>query len=87
MGSGRHNGKTRSIEETTLDPPLGAAHTRLSNSRGRAVAYERVADYWGKAVNVNIGRDNFDELRFEYRRRDGRLRGLQISSRGLAHRE
>ena len=23
-------------------------------------------DYWGQAVNVNIGRDNFDELRFEY---------------------
>ena len=23
-------------------------------------------DYWGHAVNVNIGRDNFDELRFEY---------------------
>ena len=23
-------------------------------------------DYWGRNVNVNIGRDNFDELRFEY---------------------
>ena len=23
-------------------------------------------DYWGKDVNVNVGRDNFDELRFEY---------------------
>ena len=23
-------------------------------------------DYWGKDLNVNIGRDNFDELRFEY---------------------
>jgi microcin C transport system substrate-binding protein len=25
-----------------------------------------VKDYWGKDVNVNIGRDNFDEMRFEY---------------------
>jgi microcin C transport system substrate-binding protein len=25
-----------------------------------------VKDYWGKRLNVNIGRDNFDELRFEY---------------------
>jgi microcin C transport system substrate-binding protein len=25
-----------------------------------------VKDYWGKDLNVNIGRDNFDELRFEY---------------------
>ena len=23
-------------------------------------------DYWGKDLNVNVGRDNFDELRFEY---------------------
>src|SRR5207342_2619563 len=26
----------------------------------------RVHDYWGHAINVNIGRNNFDELRFEY---------------------
>jgi microcin C transport system substrate-binding protein len=63
------NGKTRSIEETTLDPPLGSGPYKIKQfSPGRAVAYERVADYWGKAVNVNIGRDNFDELRFEYYR-------------------
>ena len=24
------------------------------------------ADYWGKDLNVNIGRDNFNELRYEY---------------------
>jgi microcin C transport system substrate-binding protein len=35
-------------------------------SPGRSIVYERVKDYWGQAVNVNIGRDNFDELRFEY---------------------
>ena len=23
-------------------------------------------DYWGRDVNVNIGRDNFDEMRYEY---------------------
>ena len=23
-------------------------------------------DYWGKDLNVNIGRDNFDEIRYEY---------------------
>jgi microcin C transport system substrate-binding protein len=25
-----------------------------------------VNDYWGKDLNINIGRDNFDEIRFEY---------------------
>ena len=28
--------------------------------------YERVKDYWGTNLNVNVGRDNFDELRYEY---------------------
>jgi microcin C transport system substrate-binding protein len=30
------------------------------------VVYERVKDYWAKDLNVNIGRDNFDEIRYEY---------------------
>jgi microcin C transport system substrate-binding protein len=33
---------------------------------GRSIVYERVKDYWGKDLPVNIGRANFDELRFEY---------------------
>ena len=28
--------------------------------------YERVKDYWSRDLNVNIGQNNFDELRFEY---------------------
>ena len=44
-----------------------AAPTGSRNSwPGRTIVYERVADYWGKDINVNIGRDNFNELRFEY---------------------
>ena len=35
-------------------------------SPGRDVVFERVKDYWGEKLNVNVGRDNFDELRFEY---------------------
>jgi microcin C transport system substrate-binding protein len=61
------NGKKRSIGETTLEPPLGSGPYRIKDfSAGREVVYQRVPDYWGRAVNVNIGRDNFDELRFEY---------------------
>ena len=33
---------------------------------GRSIVYERVKDYWGKDLPVNIGRNNFDELRYEY---------------------
>ena len=61
------NGKKRDIGATTLEPPLGSAAYRIKEfSAGRSIVYERVKDYWGRAVNVNIGRDNFDELRFEY---------------------
>jgi microcin C transport system substrate-binding protein len=61
------NGKKRNIGETTLEPPLGSGPYHIKEfSAGRDIVYERVADYWGRAVNVNIGRSNFDQLRFEY---------------------
>ncbi len=61
------DGKKRDIGSTTLEPPLGSGPYRIKEfTPGRSIVYERVKDYWGSAVNVNIGRDNFDELRFEY---------------------
>lgn len=61
------NGKKRDISETTLEPPLGSGAYRIKTfSSGREVVYERVPDYWGKSLNVSVGRNNFDELRYEY---------------------
>jgi microcin C transport system substrate-binding protein len=61
------SGKKRDIAATTLEPPLGCGAYRIKDfTPGRSIVYERVPDYWGKDVNVNIGRDNFAELRFEY---------------------
>ena len=60
-------GKKRDVGSTTLEPPLGNGAYRIKEFvPGRTVVYERVKDYWGKDLGVNIGRDNFDELRFEY---------------------
>ena len=60
-------GKKRDIGLTTLEPPLGNGAYKIKEFvAGRTVVYERVKDYWGKDLNVNIGRDNFDEIRFEY---------------------
>jgi microcin C transport system substrate-binding protein len=60
-------GRKRDIGATTLEPPLGNGAYRIKDFvPGRTVVYERVKDYWAKDLNVNIGRDNFDELRFEY---------------------
>jgi microcin C transport system substrate-binding protein len=61
------SGNKRDIAATTLEIPLGCGAYRLKDFvAGRSVVYERVADYWGKDLSVNIGRDNFNELRFEY---------------------
>jgi len=61
------SGNKRDIGATTLEPPLGNGAYRIKEFvAGRSIVYERVKDYWGKDLNVNIGRDNFDELRFEY---------------------
>ena len=60
-------GKKRDITATTLEVPLGCGAYKLKSFEvGRRTVYERVKDYWGRNLNVNIGRDNFDELRFEY---------------------
>jgi microcin C transport system substrate-binding protein len=60
-------GKRRDVGATTLEPPLGNGAYKIKDFvPGRTVVYERVKDYWAKDLNVNIGRDNFDEMRFEY---------------------
>lgn len=61
------NGKARDIGASTLEPPLGSGPYRIGEFQpGRSIVYQRVKDYWGSAIPVNIGRDNFDELHFEY---------------------
>jgi len=61
------SGKKRSIGETTLEPPLGSGPYRVKDfSAGRNIVFERVKDYWGRDLNVNVGQNNFDELHYEY---------------------
>jgi microcin C transport system substrate-binding protein len=61
------NGNKRDIGQTRLEAPLGCGPYRVKSfTAGRTVIYERVPDYWGKDLNVNVGRNNFDEIRYEY---------------------
>ncbi len=63
------DGKKRDITTTTLEPPLGNGAYRIKEFEpGRSIVYERVPDYWGNKLNVNIGTNNFDQLRFDYYR-------------------
>jgi len=60
-------GRKRDVTQTTLEPPLGSGPYRLKEFvPGHTLVYEKVADYWGKDLNVTIGTRNFEQLRFEY---------------------
>ncbi len=64
-------GRKRDITASTLEPPLGSGAYRIKSAvPGRSIAYERVSDYWGEKLPVNIGSNNFDQIRYEYFRDD-----------------
>ncbi len=66
------------FKQTSLDRPLGSGPYEIADFKpGRNVTYKRRPDYWAKDLNVNRGRFNFDELRYEYYRdRTLELEGL-----------
>lgn len=71
----KHYWEGRDFERPTLEPPLGSGAYRVKSfEAGRYVVLERVKDYWGKDLPVNVGQDNFDEIRVEYFRDESVLR-------------
>jgi microcin C transport system substrate-binding protein len=65
----KHYWQGRDFEQTTLEAPLGSGAYKIDRfEAGRQVTYRRVADYWGKDLPVNVGRDNFDVVRYDYYR-------------------
>jgi microcin C transport system substrate-binding protein len=61
----------RDISKTTLEPPLtSGAYKVKAVDPGRSITYERVTDYWGKDLPVNIGQNNFDTVRTDFYRDD-----------------
>ena len=61
----------RDFTKTTLEAPLGSGPYRVESlEHGRSITYRRVADYWGAALPVNVGRYNFDTIRYDYYRDD-----------------
>ena len=61
------DGKKRDVFATTLEPPLGSGPYRITKVEpGKRVSVERVPDYWGRDIPVNLGRYNFDTITLEY---------------------
>ncbi|HEX6144775.1 MAG TPA: extracellular solute-binding protein [Geminicoccaceae bacterium] len=63
----KHYYEDREFDRTTLEPPLGSGPYRIKSvDPGRRISFERVEDYWGADLPVNVGRYNFDEISYEY---------------------
>jgi microcin C transport system substrate-binding protein len=61
--------KRDDFAKTTLEPVLGSGPYKLDSfDVGRTITYRRVADYWGRDLPVNRGRNNFDVIRYDYYR-------------------
>jgi microcin C transport system substrate-binding protein len=55
------------FEAATLEPPLGSGPYKVGKFEvGRYISFERVKDHWAERLPVNLGQNNFDEIRFEY---------------------
>ncbi|MBO6640024.1 MAG: ABC transporter substrate-binding protein [Roseitalea sp.] len=61
------DGNARDISQPTLEPPLGSGPYRIrAFSAGASITWERVEDYWGADLGVNLGRNNFDRISYTY---------------------
>jgi microcin C transport system substrate-binding protein len=61
------DGRKRDISATTLEKPLGSGAYRVKEFvPGRSISLERVKEHWAHDLAPNIGRDNFDELHYQY---------------------
>lgn len=68
--------------KSSLTPPLGSGPYRIASFKpGEYVAYGRRDDYWAKDLPVNRGRNNFDEVRYEYFRE--RIAGFEALKSGV----
>jgi microcin C transport system substrate-binding protein len=63
----KHWWESRKFEDVLLEPPLGSGPYKLGKfDMGRSYTMERVPDYWGKDLPINVGTDNYDRVRVTY---------------------
>jgi len=70
------------FDQSSLKKPLGSGPYVIGDYKpGTFVSYKRRPDYWAKDLPVNVGRFNFDEIRYEYYRdRTLELEGLKAGA-------
>ncbi len=64
-------GNPRDIAAPSSDLPLGSGPYRVKSiETGRNITYERVPNYWAETLNVNVGYNNFQEIKYTVYRDD-----------------
>ena len=59
--------KGREFDASTLDAPLGSGAYKVAKFEpGRYIEFALRPEYWGAALPVNVGQNNFGVLRYEY---------------------
>ena len=62
-----HYYETVDFTRSTMEPPVGSGPFVVEDADpGRSITYCRDPDYWGAGLPVNVGRDNFDCVVYEY---------------------
>ena len=57
----------KDFEKTTLAPLVGSGPYVMEEIKpGARIVYRRNPDYWGRALAPNVGRHNFDRIRYDY---------------------
>ena len=55
------------FEDVLLESPVGSGPYRVKNFKaGRTIEFEKVNNYWGKDLPVNLGKFNFQKVIIEY---------------------
>ena len=65
----KHWWESRKFEDVLLEPPLGSGPYKVGKfDLGRSFTMERVPDYWGEKLPINLGTDNYDRRIYDYYR-------------------
>ncbi|MAI84008.1 MAG: hypothetical protein CMM91_03625 [Rickettsiales bacterium] len=65
----KENWVGKDFSKTTLTPPLGSGPYIVSEIKaGRSITLKKNPEYWGKELNVNKGKFNFDEIHTDFYR-------------------
>ena len=67
----KHFWEGRDFETPTLELPVGSGPYKIKSFEGgRTITYEKVEDWWGADLPVNVGQYNWGQIRYEYYRDD-----------------